>query len=209
MIRNIVFDMGNVLVMFYPEKTLKKYLSKQEEIDQILDVFYNSGIYRDCDRGVRTYAEVIGEISGSLPEHLVALLKRLYLDQCFGKEEMPVFPEMYDLIVNLKQNGYKTYLLSNAGFDFYEYSPGIPAIGLMDGRVISCEYRLLKPEKGIYEVLFRKYGLDPSECLFIDDVQENIDGAAACGMDGICFSPSFDNVEVLKDALRKKGVVTE
>lgn len=206
MYKNIVFDMGNVLVMFYPEKTFSKYLENKEEVDMILNAFYRSGAYRECDRGVRTYEEVINEIAPELPEHLVALLRKLYLENCFGKTEMPVFPEMYDLVKELKENGYKTYLLSNAGFDFYEYSPGIPAIGLLDGKIISCEHKVLKPEKEIYEILFRTYSLDPSECIFIDDVEENIEGAKQCGMDGIVFSPSFEDASVLREKLRNKGI---
>ena len=113
---------------------------------------------------------------------------------------------MYDLILELKANGYKTYLLSNAGYDFYEYSPHKPAIALMDGKIISCEHKVLKPEKEIYEILFNTFSLDPSECIFIDDVEENIEGGKKCGMDGIVFSPSVEDVSVLREKLKNKGV---
>lgn len=206
MIKNIIFDMGNVLIMFYPEKTFSKYLPDKKDVDMILDVFYNSGIYRDCDRGTSTYAEVIDEVSDKLPPHVLAVLKEIYLEKGYGLTEMPPFPEMYDLILELKANGYKTYLLSNAGYDFYEYSPHKPAISLMDGKIISCEHKVLKPEKEIYEILFNTFSLDPSECIFIDDVEENIEGGKKCGMDGIVFSPSFEDVSVLREKLRNKGV---
>ena len=58
MYKNIIFDMGNVLILFHPEKTFSKYLDKAD-VEQILDAFYRSGAFRDCDRGIRTYAEVI------------------------------------------------------------------------------------------------------------------------------------------------------
>lgn len=206
MYKNIIFDMGNVLIMFYPEKTFSKYLTDKKDVDLILDVFYKSGIYRDCDRGIRTYAEVIDAIQDKLPPHVLAVLKELYLEKGYGLTEMPPFPEMYDLIQELKANGYKTYLLSNAGYDFYEYSPHKPALALMDGRVISCEHKVLKPEKEIYEILFSTYSLDPSECIFIDDIEENIEGGKKCGMDGIVFSPSFEDVSVLREKLRNKGI---
>lgn len=192
--------------MFYPEKTFSKYLPDKKDVDMILDVFYKSGIYRDCDRGIRTYAEVIDAIQDNLPPHVLAVLKEIYLEKGYGLTEMPPFPEMYDLIQELKANGYKTYLLSNAGYDFYEYSPHKPAIALMDGKIISCEHKVLKPEKEIYEILFSTYSLDPSECIFIDDVEENIEGGKKCGMDGIVFSPSFEDVSVLREKLRNKGI---
>ena len=205
MIKNIIFDMGNVLILFYPEKTFSKYLDKKD-VDLVLDVFYKSGIYRDCDRGVRTYADVIEEVAPKLPAHVLAVIKKLYLENGYGLTEMPPFPEMYDLIQELKANGYKTYLLSNAGYDFYEYSPHKPAIALLDGKIISCEHKVLKPEKEIYEILFSTFSLEPSECVFIDDVEENIEGGKKCGMDGIVFSPAFEDVSVLREKLRNKGV---
>ena len=205
MIKNIIFDMGNVLILFYPEKTFSKYLDKKD-VDLVLDVFYKSGIYRDCDRGVRTYADVIEEVAPKLPPHVLAVIKKLYLENGYGLTEMPPFPEMYDLIQELKANGYITYLLSNAGYDFYEYSPHKPAIALLDGKIISCEHKVLKPEKEIYEILFSTFSLDPSECVFIDDVEENIEGGKKCGMDGIVFSPAFEDVSVLREKLRNKGV---
>lgn len=192
--------------MFYPEKTFSKYLPDKKDVDLILDVFYKSGIYRDCDRGIRNYAEVIEAVAPQLPEHVLAVLKELYLEKGYGLTEMPPFPEMYDLIQELKANGYKTYLLSNAGYDFYEYSPHKPALALMDGKIISCEHKVLKPEKEIYEILFSTYSLDPSECIFIDDIEENVEGGKKCGMDGIVFSPSFEDVSVLREKLRNKGI---
>lgn len=192
--------------MFYPEKTFGKYLEDKADVEKIMNVFYRSGAYRECDRGTKTYAEVIDEVTPLLPDHLIAIIKKLYLENGYGLTEMPPFPEMYDLILELKANGYKTYLLSNAGFDFYEYSPHKPAIALMDGKIISCEHKVLKPEKEIYEILFNTYSLDPSECIFIDDVAENIEGGKKCGMDGIVFSPSFEDVSVLREKLRNKGI---
>ena len=206
MIKNIVFDMGNVLILFYPEKILGTILSDKDEIDAILEHFYASPEYREVDRGTLTYAEMLGKIKGTLPEHLIDLLYKLYVDNCFVSDHMPPFPEMYDLVAQLKENGYNVYLLSNATPAFHSYRDKIPVMSLMDGVLISSDYKLLKPEREIYEALFDKFSLDPSECIFIDDVEENIEGSIACGMDGIVFSPSFDEVSVLRDKLRNKGV---
>lgn len=206
MIKNIVFDMGGVLIMYNPERTLRKYISDENDIELIMNEFYRKGAIKDTDRGVKTYEQIIGERRGALPEKLLALLKKLYVEQCYGTAEMPPFPEMYTLIENLRANGYRTYLLSNAGFDFYEFSPFIPAIGLMDGKVVSCEYKVLKPEREIYEILLDKYSLKASECVFIDDMEANIRGAENAGMNGICFSTEKEDMETLKEKLRKLKV---
>ncbi|MBQ8209963.1 MAG: HAD family phosphatase [Clostridia bacterium] len=206
MIKNIVFDMGNVLILFYPEKMMSTILSDKDEIDAIVTHFYNTVEYREVDRGTMTYAQMLDVIKDNLPEHLVALLKELYVDNCFVANHMPPFPEMYELVARLKENGYKVYLLSNATSQFHEYKDKIPVMSLMDGILISADCKLLKPEREIYETLFEKFSLDPAECVFIDDVEENIQGGIACGMDGIVFSPSFESVSVLEDKLKQKGV---
>lgn len=206
MIKNIVFDMGNVLILFYPEKIFSSILSDKDEIDAIMTHFFGTKEYREVDRGTMTYAQVLEKIKGNLPEHLIALLKKLFVDNCFVSDYMPPFPEMYDLVKELRENGYNTYLLSNATPAFHNYKDKIPVLSLMDGLLVSSDYKLLKPEKEIYETLFREFSLKPEECIFIDDVSENIQGSIDCGMDGIVFSPSFEDVSVLRQKLRNKGV---
>lgn len=206
MIKNIIFDMGNVLILFHPEQIFSSILSEREDIDAILTHFFATEEYREVDRGTMTYAQVLDVIRENLPEHLVSLLKELFVDNCFVSNFMPPFPEMYDLVAELKENGYNTYLLSNATKAFHNYKDKIPALGLMDGMIVSSDYGLLKPEKEIYETLFREFSLDPSECIFIDDVKENVDGAIACSMDGIVYSPTVEAVSVLREKLRNKGI---
>lgn len=200
--------MGNVLIMFYPKKIFGNILSDENEIELILTHFYGTDEYNEVDRGTLTYEQMLqlDKIKDNLPEHLIKLLHKMYVENCFVTEYMPPFPEMYDIVSQLKKNGYNVYLLSNATPEFYNYCDKIPVLSLMDGVIVSADYKLLKPEKEIYRALFEKFSLNPSECIFIDDLQRNIDGGIACGMDGIVFSPSFEDVSVLKDKLRNKGV---
>ncbi len=206
MIKNVVFDMGNVLILFHTEQILSSLLDDKNDIELIIKHFYASNGYREVDRGTLTYPELLDSLKGVLPEHLIAFLNEIYVENNFVEHHMPPFPEMYELVKELKENGYKVYLLSNAGKDFYYYSKFIPAISLMDGKIVSSDYKLLKPEREIYEKLFSTYSLDPSECIFIDDVKENIEGSIDAGMDGIVFSPSVEDVSVLKAKLREKGI---
>ena len=206
MIKNIVFDMGNVLICYDPEKTLRKYTDNEVDIKQILDKFYKSELYRDTDRGLKTHAEVIDIISPEISDSAVKLLRKLYVEENFGRTNMPAAQGMYELISELNSNGYGTYLLSNAGYDFYDYSKCIPAISILKGGVVSCDIHILKPERGIYLSLLRKYSLKADECLFIDDLEENAEGARRCGMDAICYSSFKDGVDSLRHSLVLKGV---
>ena len=112
---------------------------------------------------------------------------------------------MADKEKKLKENGYKIYLLSNASSDFHERRSGIPALSYFDGVVVSADYKLLKPEKEIYEVLYEKFLLKPEECFFIDDVQKNIDGAKATGMDGHCYC--HGNLDILIRDMEERKII--
>ncbi len=200
-IKNIIFDMGGVILDFRPEKTLLKYFDNKKDRDIILKNVFQSPVWQDMDRGVITNLEAVQLTAKNLPERLHATVRHL-LENWF--DEMPPKEDVFELIKTLKENGYKIYLLSNVSKDFYDQKDNIPAFEFFDGFLISADYYLLKPEREIYEKLFEKFNLMPEECYFIDDLQKNIDGSKAVGMDGYCFYDG--NVEKLKKEMRQKGI---
>ena len=113
---------------------------------------------------------------------------------------------MAALLEELKGLGYGLYLLSNATVRQPEYFPDIPGSQFFDGAVISAHWKVLKPEREIYEILFREYGLDPSECFFVDDLNINVEGALCAGMDGYVFDGDMGR---LRQALRRAGVMVK
>ena len=200
MIKNIIFDMGGVLIDYNPEKTVKKYFSKEHGEIFLREILRNP-IWNDKDRGIIFPDEIMEQKKDVIPaeifEKVSEMVNNFY-------PYMPPFEDMCEVVKELKDNGYKIYLLSNASSDFHERRSGIPALSYFDGVVVSADYKLLKPEKEIYEVLYEKFSLKPEECFFIDDVQKNIDGAKATGMNGHCHSNT--DMEGLKNALRDAGV---
>lgn len=205
MIKNIVFDMGNVILCYDAQTILGKYLDKQEDIETFRQVLMGSFEWQEYDRGTMDKYDFIPVIE-TMPAHLQALAKKIVLDQCFAEKEMPPFPQTEELILKLKEKGYGIYLLSNAGKDFYHYSKFKPALQHMDFCFVSSDYKLLKPEPEIYEKFFAVTGLDRSECVFIDDVPANVQGSINAGMDAICFTPSRQDISELYAALRERGV---
>lgn len=200
MIKNIVFDMGGVLIDYNPEKTLYGLFDK-ETADVLLREIFRNKIWADKDRGIIMPDEIMALKKNSIPE--VVYEKTSEMVENFYPY-MPPFENMYGFVKELKDNGYGIYLLSNASSDFHERRKGIPALSLFDGVLISADHKLLKPEREIYEALYEKFSLNPDECFFIDDVQANIDGAKAAGMDGHCYF--HGDIEILRNALREKGV---
>lgn len=192
--------MGGVLIDYNPEKTLYGMFDK-ETADILLREIFRNDIWSLKDRGMILPEEIMEQKKNVIPEAVYEktceMVNNFY--PC-----MPPFEKMCELVKQLKQNGYGIYLLSNASSDFHERRSGIPALAFFDGVLISADYKLLKPEKEIYEALYEKFSLNPEECFFIDDVQKNIDGAKATGMDGHCYY--HGDVEILKADLRSKGV---
>lgn len=200
MIKNIIFDMGGVLIDYNPEKSLYALFSK-EYADILLKEIFRNQVWADKDRGIIFPEDIMEQKRSAIPESVYEKVAEMVNN---FYPYMPPFENMYDFVKQLKDNGYGIYLLSNASSDFHERRSGIPALSLFDGVLISADYKLLKPEKEIYEALYEKFSLDPAECYFIDDVQKNIDGAKATGMDGHCYY--HGDIEILRKAMQEKGI---
>ncbi len=199
MIKAIVFDMGGVIIDFDFDKTLAEYYP--EKYHSLLNerVFKNE-VWRMMDGGFDRASEVIKRVVPELPEetreNMTAMISDFY-------PHMPIVDGMEDLVKRLKKAGYPVYLLSNATPRFFDRYLDIPALTLMDGYFISALYKLLKPQKEIYEAFCNKFSLEPTECFFIDDTPQNIQGAKDYGMHGFVFKK---NLQELEDALRQEGV---
>lgn len=201
MIKNIIFDMGGVLIDYNPEKTLFALFEK-ETADILLKEIFRNPLWSDKDRGIITPAEIMQKVKNRIPEAVFEKVNEM-VDNFYPY--MPPFEKMYGFVEMLKSKGYGIYLLSNASPDFHERRSGIPALSLFDGVIISADHKLLKPEKEIYEKLYETFSLKPEECFFIDDVQANIDGAKATGMDGHCYY--HGDLEILKRDMEQKGII--
>ena len=94
-------------------------------------------------------------------------------------------------------------MLSNAGLPLRQYWPRLPGASCFDGVLVSAEEKTLKPQPEIYRTLLHRYGLVPEECLFIDDIPANAEGAVNCGMGAIVFR---GDSKVLRQELRNLGV---
>ncbi len=202
MIKNIIFDMGGVLIDYNPEKTLYGLFDKETADILLCEIFRNS-IWADKDRGIITPNEIMFQKRNSIPAKVFDKVCEM-VDNFYPY--MPPFPQMVPFIEMLKERGFGIYLLSNASSDFHERRKDIPALSLFDGVLISADYKLLKPEKEIYLALYEKFSLNPEECFFIDDVRANIDGAKATGMDGHCYF--HGNIEILKKDMVEKGILS-
>lgn len=184
MIRNIVFDMGKVLVVFDPDRYITRFVPDPADYELIRRELFRSVEWARLDRGVMTSKEVAASVSARLPERLHGPVARIMAE---WHQDIPPMEGMYELVKELKEAGCPLYLLSNTSEEFHEFRKQVPALGLFDRVFISADWHLLKPDPAIYRVFLAHFGLRPEECVFIDDATLNVEAAMNAGMDGIVF----------------------
>ncbi len=200
MIRHVIFDMGNVLIRFNYEMFLQKAGAPREDWELLIRQVFRSLEWVRMDRGSMAEEEAVQSVCSRLPERLHDIARRLI---CHWDRPIEPMPGMEELVKELKEDGYGLYLLSNASFRQHEYWPRIPGSEYFDGTFISCDHRIVKPQPEIYQKMLATFGLKPGECVFIDDVPANIEGAFECGIPGIIF---HGDSQALRAALRALGV---
>lgn len=185
MIRNIVFDMGEVLIHFYPDMFLRRMGVPEEDWPLLTQEMFRSVEWTQTDRGTLDEAGAVEAFCAKLPQRLHGYVRTMVCD--WWKEPLVPVEGMAALVEELKGLGYGIYLLSNASSRLHEYFPHIPGSEYFDGKIVSADWKQIKPEREIFQTLYREYGLKPEECFFIDDLPQNVEGAKFSGMGGVVF----------------------
>ena len=182
MIKNYIFDMGGVL----PKSTMAEYMksiSHSEAEFTLYQEMTKSNTWIEMDRGLDI--EEACQIFCEQYQHKQDERIRKFVEN-FRQINDPN-PEMEQLMLELKNHGYKLYLMSNVSFLYKKFFPYIKSISYMDGIWVSCEQGLIKPDRRAFEDMFSMFNLKPQECFFIDDTEKNILAARECGMDGFVY----------------------
>ena len=202
MIRNIVFDMGQVMIRWQPEYYLGQGNFSEEDKSKILQEVFRSVEWVQLDRGSITLEAAAAAMRSRIPEHLHSAVWDYAID--WYRFPLVSMPGMAELVRELKEKGYGIYLLSNCSIPLRQNVHRIPGIEVFDGVFVSSEHRLLKPQHEIFEKFFETFRLEPSECFFIDDAVTNIEGALECGMTGFVFR---GDVRELRAVMKQKHIL--
>ena len=195
MLKNIIFDLGNVVLKLNWDIVLDKYVENNDDKKMLENVIFNSEEWQKLDEGTIEKTIAINNMFSKLPERLYASCIDIMKN---WQDGLVINIEILRFIEHLKQNGYNTYILSNAPLDIPDYLERNDLNKYFDGKIISSEEKIVKPNKEIYELILKRFSLNPEECLFIDDKQENINGAHLCKINGYVFDyNNFD--KFLKD----------
>jgi len=187
MIKNIIFDLGNVLISFIPSEYLKKRNYPSNIRNTIINDIFRSEEWKKLDNGDITVPEAIDSIA------LKSALNREEIALVFNFRTDIMFPldDNVRLLPGLKKHGLRLFYLSNFPLDsFEEVKYDYYFFRYFDGGIISAEVKLSKPDIRIYMHILNKYDLKPEECIYIDDIEENVVAAEKTGMLGLLTNGS-------------------
>ena len=191
-IKNIILDMGNVLLDYNPDTVVNKFCSNEESKSLIIKEFFLGDEWKQMDLGYMTSNEAFEKVKTRIPPTYHNELKKCVYEWDFC---MICINGAKEFCYCAKQYGYRLYVLSNASLDFYRYFPIQYDVNLFDGIVLSSEAHILKPNSDIYKLLLNKYDLKPEECIFVDDRKENVLAAEELGMTGWVFENNYGELK--------------
>jgi epoxide hydrolase-like predicted phosphatase len=183
MIKNIVFDLGGVVVAHNAE-------SFKEKLGDFFSFVFGPDMkcvpmfWQDYDRGVLTIDETAAEVA-KLRNCTAETAKEHMLYAISLQEEVEPTAK---LIKELKAKGYKIYALSNMSKEYIEFLRKLPVFECFDAQVISSEVGLGKPDRKFYEHLLTHCELNPAETIFIDDRKDNVEAAEELGIVPVHFA---------------------
>ena len=174
MIKNIVFDIGNVLAGWNWREYYESFHYGPEVTERLARATVLSPLWGEFDRGEEDEEKLLNSFIAN--------------DPGLEREMRHVLGNIHDMLVRydyavpwlreLKDRNYGLYYLSNfARKAHVECSHVLDFLPLMDGGILSYRERLIKPDPAIYRLLLERYGLKASECVFLDDTTKNVEEA--------------------------------
>ncbi len=198
MIKNLVFDLGNVLISFRPSEFFdKKNYPEKMKLTILADIFASKEWLLLDNGEINTLQAIEGIASKSS-------LKREEIEHIFNLRTELIFPldSNVRLLPGLKKRGFGLYFLSNFPMDLFEgVKNDYYFFKYFLGGVISAEAKFSKPDRQIYELLLSRYELNSEECLFIDDLEVNVNAAEELGMKGLVTFGSLELDDKINDAI--------
>ena len=194
---DIILDMGNVLLEWNKDKILQSVSNTKKDYLILDKSIFQSGLWERLDLGTMTREELVLK--------LVSMIGRTYQKKV---EEViwnwpsyiDIYREVFPVLSELKKKGHRIFVLSNTSKVFYDLLEEqlSPLKELLDGFVLSCDIKAIKPDLAMFKGILDKYQLDPTNCVFLDDIEDNTIAAEKLGIKSYQVKKRSDVVDILK-----------
>ena len=165
---DIILDMGNVLLEWNKDKILQGVSDTKEEYLILDKAIFQSGLWERLDLGTMTREELVLKVVWTYQKKVEEVIWNWpsYID---------IYTKVFPVLSELKKKGHRIFVLSNTSKVFYDLLEEqlSPIKELLDGFVLSCDIKAIKPDLAMFKEILDKYQLDPTNCVFLDDIEDN------------------------------------
>ena len=193
MIKNIIFDIGQVLVHFEPEYMVRQYVTDEKDIALLKEVVFDRLYWDRLDLGTITDEETVSLCRQRLPKRLWDVAEKIHMNWIYNIPEMEGMAELIKDIKKRHRVG--TFALSNISHYFADHMDDVKILSLLDGHVFSARIGITKPDFRIIDYICEKYNLDPATTLFVDDSEKNVNAGRAYGLTCYQFDGDADKLK--------------
>ena len=194
---DIILDMGNVLLEWNKDKILKAVAKTQKDYLILDKAIFQSGLWERLDLGTLTREELVDKVLSMIGDCYQKKVEEVIWN---WPAYIDIYTEVFPLLARLKENGHRIFVLSNTSPVFYELLKNqlAPLAKILDGFVLSCDIKVIKPDRKMFEEILSKYELDPANCVFLDDLADNTKMAESLGIKAYQVKQRSDLVDILK-----------
>ena len=194
---DIILDMGNVLLEWNKDKILQG-VSELKKDYLILDkTIFQSGLWERLDLGTMTREELVLKVVSMIGSIYQKKVEEVIWN---WPSYIDIYREVFPVLSELKKKGDRIFVLSNTSKVFYDLLEEqlSPLKDLLDGFVLSCDIKDIKPDLAMFKEILDKYQLDPANCVFLDDIEDNTIAAEKLGIRAYQIKKRSDVVDILK-----------
>ena len=203
MIKNLIFDFGQVMVRFERKYMVERFVADPEDSKLLQKVVFDRLYWDRLDAGTIGDEETLALVCERLPERLHKPASDIYYNWIYN---IPEIKGMSALVHDMKEEfGVKVFLLSNISRYFASHSAEIQCLAEFDRCFFSAVCGKTKPNADFYELLCTECGILPAESVFIDDRADNVEAAEALGIHGYVFDGNASRLRnYLKELLARR-----
>ena len=194
---DIILDRGTVLLEWNKDKILKAVAKTQKDYLILDKAIFQSGLWERLDLGTLSREELVDRVLSLLGDIYKKKVEEVIWN---WPAYIDIYTEVFPLLARLKEQGHRIFVLSNTSPVFYELLKDqlAPLEEIVDGFVLSCDIKAIKPDRKMFEEILRKYQLDPANCVFLDDIADNTKMAESLGIRAYQVKQRSDVVYILK-----------